>query len=199
MRLLLLVGLVAAQAAPIGSALSEGIELVYQSRGVVQTPWVYDSVRVVERRDFDRCVITQRRSQPPRESCVRGDTVFERTQSGTYRAVRPIGPNMQLEVRSASGDILHYTTEEAEIRRLAGGLEVTSLSTSIVTRNSSGTITRRLREHYAPSLLTAVSGTFEEPDESGGWRVVLEFSLIEVRRPGSSPSEAEPAGSTGAI
>jgi hypothetical protein len=76
------------QAAPIGSALSEGMELVYESRGAAQEPWVYDSVRVVERPNFDRCIITGRRSQPARESCVRGDTLFERGEADGYRAVR---------------------------------------------------------------------------------------------------------------
>lgn len=191
MTVVFLVGLAVAQAAPIGSALREGTELVYESRGVAQAPWVYDSVRVVPRQDFDRCIITQRRSQAARESCVRADTLFERSESNTYRAVRPISPNMQLDVRTATGDILHYTTQEVEIERVAEGLEVAVLSTTIVTRNPSGTVTRRLRERYAPALLTAVWGVFEEPDESGGWTSVLEFSLIDVRSPVASPPEAE--------
>jgi hypothetical protein len=180
MTVVLMVALAVAQAAPIGSALSDGIELVYESRGVAQAPWVYDSVRVVERQDFDRCVVTGRRSQPARESCVRGDTLFERSASDGYRAVRPLGPNMQLDVHTAAGDILHYTTREAGIERIAGGLEVVSLVTTIITRNASGTVTRRLRERYAPALLSAVWGVFEEPDESGGWRSGMEFSLIDV-------------------
>ena len=191
---LLLAGLVAAQAAQIGSALSEGVELVYESGGVAQAPWVYDSVRVVERADFDRCIVTQRRSEPARESCVRADTLFERTEAGAYRAVRPIGPDMYVEVPSASGDVLHYSTGEIELRRFEDGLEVAALATTIVTYDRSGTITRRLHEHYAPSLLTAVSGVFEVPDESGGWTSVLEFSLSEVRRPRTPPSGVGPAG-----
>jgi hypothetical protein len=191
MTAVFLVGLAAAQAAPIGSALKAGIELVYESREVAQAPWVYDSVRVVERPDFDRCIVTQRRSQAARESCVRADTLFERGESNTYRAVRPIGPNMQLAVPTAAGDILHYTTGEVEIARVAEGVEVAVISTTIITRNPSGTVTRRLRERYAPALLTAVWGVFEEPDEAGGWTSVLEFSLIDVRSPVASPPKAE--------
>jgi hypothetical protein len=103
MTAVFLVGLAAAQAAPIGSALKAGIELVYESRGVAQAPWVYDSVRVVERPDFDRCIVTQRRSQAARESCVRADTLFERGESNTYRAVRPIGPNWRSRDRACRG------------------------------------------------------------------------------------------------
>jgi hypothetical protein len=183
MTVVFLVGLAVSQAAPIGSALGEGTELVYESRGVAQAPWVYDSVRVVARQGFDRCIITKRRSQAARESCVRADTLFQRTGSNPYRAVRPIGPNMQLDVRTAAGEILHYTTQEVEIERVAEGLDVAVLLTTIVTRGPSGTVTRRLRERYAPAVLTAVWGVFEEPDESGGWTSVLEFSLIDVRSP----------------
>jgi hypothetical protein len=179
--MLFLVGLAMVQAAPIGSALSEGIELVYESRGVAQAPWVYDSIRVVERQEFDRCIVTRRRSQPARESCVRGDTLFERSESDTYRAVRPVGPNMQFDVHTAAGAILHYRTGELEMERLAGGQEIPSLSTTIITKDPGGTVTRQLRERYAPALLTATWGVFEEPDETGGWRTVLEFSLIDVR------------------
>lgn len=179
---------------PIGSALRDGVQLVYESGGVAQTPWVYDSVRVVVRAEFDRCVITQRRSQPVRESCVRADTLFERTAPAVYRAVRPIGPNMQLEVRSASGDILHYETRDLDIRRIAGAAEVAYLPTVIVTRTAAGGVTRRLREHYAPSLLTAIWGVFEAPDDSGGWTTVREFSLLEIR--GSNTGQHESGGNT---
>jgi hypothetical protein len=51
--------------APIGSGLSDGLTLVYESGGVAQTPWVYDSVHVVEREGFERCVRVARRGQRP--------------------------------------------------------------------------------------------------------------------------------------
>jgi hypothetical protein len=200
MTVAFLAALALVQAAPIGSALGAGVELVYESGGVAQAPWVYDSVRVVARESFDRCVVTHRRSQPARESCVRGDTLFERGESNSYRAVRPIGPNMQLDVHTAAGSTLHYTTQALGVERVAGGLEVASLTTTIITRNASGTVTRRLRERYATALLTAVWGVFEEPDESGGWRTGAEFSLVDVRRPATAPDTgtAPPLSPTGA-
>lgn len=189
MLIRLVVSLALVQTVPIGSALRDGVQLLYESAGVAQTPWVYDSVRVVVREEFDRCVITYRRSQPVREGCVRADTLFERTAPSVYRVVRPIGPNMQLELRSASGDILHYETRDFAIHRIAGAGEFSYLPTVIVTRTPAGSVTRRLREHYAPSLLTAIWGVFETPDDSGGWTTVREFSLLEIRGPNTGQLE----------
>lgn len=187
------VSLALVQTVPIGSALQDGVQLVYESGGAAQAPWVYDSVRVVVREDFDRCVIIYRPAQPVRESCIRADTLFERTAAAAYRAARPIGPNMQLQVRSASGDIVHYETSGLEVRRITGAAAVAYLPTVIVTQNPAGIATRRLREHYSPALLTAIWGVFEEPDESGGWTTVREFSLLVVR---SSPELREIGGNT---
>lgn len=173
------------QAAPIGSALGEDVQLVYESAGVEQTPWSYDSVRVVEREEFERCVIVARRGQEPRESCVRGDTLFDARAGdggGAYRVARPVGPDMSLAVPTASGNVLAYSTDAAATRHVPGVGELSIVSTTILTRDATGDVIRRLREDYAPSLLTAVWGVFEETDEAGGWRVVREFSLAEVRR-----------------
>lgn len=167
---------------PIGSGLRDGIRLVYESGGAAQTPWIYESVRVVVREQFERCVVTVRRGQAERESCARGDTLFERRPSGEYAVVRPIGPNMELEVRTAAGDALHYSTGPAARRQMPWA-SVAYLPTTIITRNSEGRSTRQLREHYAPALLTALWGVFEEPAATGGWRMVREFSLADIQVP----------------
>lgn len=171
------------QTAPIGSALSDGVQLVYESGGAEQTPWVYDSVRISSRAGYEHCVVVSRPSLPARESCVRGDTLFERNADGTHVPVRPIGPGMRLAVPTASGNVLHYTTGSVTVRRVGAGLELPVVATTIVTRDAAGTVLRRLREDYAPSLLTAVRGVFEEADPDGGWRTVREFSLRDVRKP----------------
>lgn len=164
---------------PIGSGLSGGVQLVYESGGAAQAPWVYASVRVEPRAAFARCVVVAREGQPERESCERGDTLFERQEAGEYRAVRPIGPDMELEVRTASGSVVLYSTGGASTRRI-GDQPVAYVPTTIVTRNVEGVVVRRLREHYAPSLLTALWGVFEEPTADGGWRTTLEFSLTRI-------------------
>jgi len=186
------------QHASIGSGLSDGLALVYQSAGVAQAPWVYDSVRVVEREGFERCLRIARRNQPVRETCVRDNTLFERTDTGQYRAARPIGPGMRLEVITASGQVMVYETGSSASRSIAGAVDVWFLPTTITTRGKDGVPVRRLREEYAPALLTALRGEFEEPDGEGGWRKVREFSLSEIRplREDRSPSVANPGGAT---
>jgi len=174
----------------IGSALGDGMQLVYESAGVEQAPWVYDSMRVVERAAFDRCVVVARVGQEPRESCMRGDTLFEQSAAGGHTAVRPIGANMTLTVTAASGNVLEYATEDVRLLRTADGMDLPIVRTTILTRNPAGTIIRRLREDYAPTLLTAARGVFEEPDDDGGWRTTRAFALSVV-----PPAEPEPGTS----
>lgn len=166
--------------APIGSGLREGTRLIYESGGTTLAPWIYESVRIVPRAEFDRCVVVVRRGQAERESCARADTLFERRPSGEYAAVRPIGPEMELEVRTAAGDVMHYSTGVSASRSV-DGQEVLYLPTVIVTRNAAGSTIRQLREQYAPALLTALSGVFEEPESTGGWRTTREFTLAAIR------------------
>ena len=174
----LLLRLVLAQTS-IGSGLADGTRLVYESAGVRQDAWVYDSVRVIERPTFDRCVRVFRPAGT-RESCARGDTLFEPGAGGELVPVRPLGRGMQLAVTVASGNVLHYSTGDASPRRIGDDVEHTVIRTTIVTRDPNGTVVRRLREDYSPALLTAVWGVFEEPDGAGGWTIVREFSLVAV-------------------
>jgi hypothetical protein len=175
------VGILIAVAASdlIGSGLKDGVGLVYESGGTAQAPWIYDSVRVMSDDPFDRCVMVGRRGQPARASCARGDTLFDRVDDGSYRPARPIGENMEVRVPGRSGMVLTFTTGVMSTRRIQGR-EVRYLATTIITRDSAGVVTRRLMEQYAPSLLTALSGTFETPEPAGGWRVASQFALIAV-------------------
>jgi hypothetical protein len=164
---------------PIGSGLSDGIHLLYEADGARQSPWVYDSVRVVHADVFDRCVLIDRRGQAPRTSCARGDTLFERVGDGEYRPARPIGERMTLTLPGRNGSVLTFTTGVASTTRV-GALELRELPTTIITVDSTGVPTRRLTERYAPALLTALAGTFETPHVDEGWRVASRFVLVEV-------------------
>lgn len=164
----------------IGDNLRSGVTLQYESGGAAQAPWTYDSVRVVVHDDYDRCVMVGRRDQPARTSCARGDTLFDRTPDGFYRPARPIGEDMVLRVPGGRGTTLTFTTGAIATQQIEG-LVLRYLSTTITTRDSTGAITRRLTERYAPSLLTALSGIFEVPDDAGGWRVANRFTLVEIR------------------
>jgi hypothetical protein len=163
----------------IGASLGDGAQLVYESAGSRQAPWLYDSVRVVQREGWERCIVVARRGLPARESCARGDTLFERTAAGEYRPARPIGPGMMLETRTASGHTVRVMTAEPTLRIGPGGVDIVYLPTVILTRDSTGTVTQRLREEYAPALLTALAGAFEVP-EGSGWRVTRAFTLTEL-------------------
>lgn len=175
------VGILIAVAASdlIGSDLRDGMGLVYESGGIAQAPWIYDSVRVMSDEAFDRCVMIGRRGQPARASCARGDTLFGRIDDGSYRPARPIGENMEVRVFGRSGTVVTFTTGVMSTQRVQGR-EVRYLATTITTRDSAGVATRRLTEQYAPSLLTALSGTFETPEPDGGWRVASQFALIAI-------------------
>lgn len=141
----ILVAFTLLQTVAIGSELRDGLKLVYTSGGVEQTPWVYDSVRVVERPDFARCVLVARVAQPVRETCARGDTLFER-RAEAYVPIRPIGSNAEFVATTATGTMMHYLTGEVMPRRLRTGLEVSIVPTTLVITDSTGTIVRRLRE-----------------------------------------------------
>jgi hypothetical protein len=88
---------------------------------------------------------------------------------------------MTLTVTAASGKVLEYATDRVGLLRTGDGMELPIVRTTILTRDSAGTIIRRLREDYAPTLLTAARGVFEEPDDAGGWRTVRVFALRSVR------------------
>lgn len=178
-----LIGLLAPQTPSIGAGLSNGVTLVYESNGIAQAPWLYESVTLVERSEFDHCVLVTRAGQAARESCVRGDTLFERTGDAAHQPTRPIGPDMRFEVRGASGGVVAYQTGAMATRQITDGTEIVHFPTTILTRDPEGAAIRRLREEYAPSLLTALHGVFEEPDGNGGWRTVQEFTLTGIRDP----------------
>lgn len=175
------IAIVAPQVPSIGASLAPGVSLVYVANGTRQT-WNYETVEVVARDGFSRCVVVTREGMAPRESCARGDTLFEPDAGGALRPSRPIGAGMTLSVPLASGSTLEYETHRSRVRRVDDA-EFYMVETSIVTRDREGVETRRLREHYAPALLTAADGIFEEPDGAGGWRVTQSFYLLAVRAP----------------
>lgn len=86
---------------------------------------------------------------------------------------------MVLETRTTAGSTMRFMTAEPTLRIGPGGVDIMYLPTMILTMDSTGTITQRLREEYAPALLTALAGAFEVPD-GAGWRVTRSFTLAEL-------------------
>jgi hypothetical protein len=106
------------------------------------------------------------------------------TAGRLWRASRPIAPNRSLDVPTPTG-ISKYSTA-ATREETINGVSLTVIETTVLTVDSAGRAVRRLRELYAPAIGTATWGAFEVPDPQadGGWRVVQEFRLVAIRRPG---------------
>lgn len=184
---LLLLGSVAGAQSP-ASYLAAGMQLVYASGGVENTPWVVES-----RRDtlvgVTRCSIVMMRTNPSlpaerRFTCLSNDSllVFD-PGSANLRLLRPVGSRMKAEVRGRV-TIATYETATAYRDTIAGvGLDV--VPTVVTTRDTTGRLLRRLRERYAVALGTAVGGVFEIPDSAaaGGWRPEREFALVRIVGP----------------
>jgi hypothetical protein len=77
-------------------------------------------------------VVSVRRPQPEREHCARGDTLFERTDGAAFRAIRPIGAGMALDVPSAAGGMMRYSTGAASVQRVTADLDVAYIPTTIL-------------------------------------------------------------------
>ena len=189
MRLLalLLVGSAAAAQSP-ASSLSAGMQLVYASGGVENSPWLVEA-----RRDTivgaTRCSIVMMRTNPSqpterRFTCLSNDSLLAfDPASANLRLLRPVGQSMKAEVRGRA-TVSTYETSTVQPDTISG-VVLDVLPTVVTTRDSTGRVLRRLRERYAVSLGTAVGGVFEIPDSAGkrGWRVEREFELVRIVRP----------------
>ena len=190
-RAIVLTTLVATGAGAQTTALVRGMELVYESNGVASAPWRVELVEHnVSRGDRTGCVRVQfapggpRATTDVRVTCERDGVLFAwDSVRSSWRASRPIRPGGTLEVRGGTS-VSTYTVGRA-IADTIGGRAFRVLETTVVTRDSAGRATRRLRERYAPELGTATWGAFESPDwtAASGWRVATEFRLVAVREP----------------
>jgi hypothetical protein len=94
---------------------------------------------------------------------------------------RPIGEHMRLEKPLANGGRVVYETGARASHKIGETMYI-GIPTTVTTYDSAGKVLRRLREDYAPALLTALRGVFEEPD-ANGWRVTREFGLKRLTQP----------------
>lgn len=183
-----------AQAPPAtqqATALVVGMELVYESGGTQAAAWRVEHVeRNLAMAGRSGCLRVRFAPGGPRpEADIRttcaADGVLYAWDSagGAWRASRPIAPNRSLQTGTRTG-IETYTTTSAVLEHL-GAVTVRAIETTVLTTDSAGRPTRRLRERFAPALGTATWGAFEVPDAAapGGWRVTQEFRLVAVRVP----------------
>lgn len=168
-----------------------GLELTYTSNGVSSAPWrvesVENNVSIGGRTGCRRVRFAPggpRATADVRATCEADGVLsaWDSTRS-TWRATRPVRPGGTLEVPTGASRSL-YTTG-AETVDSIGSYTVRVIATTMVTRDSSQKVIRRLRERYAPALGTATWGVFERPDStaSGGWKVDQEFRIVAIRAP----------------
>ena len=194
-RPVLLIGLTAlivAAAQPaerIGGMLRPGMQLVYESGGV-QTSWVIDSVAHDTTLGVRTgCVRIRLRTSPDqtvvetRAYCA--DSAMLLTWDGATRVHRPsrlLQPNSSLRLPERLGGAVAYTTGASGHERI-GTLTVRIIPTTVLSRDFTGRVTRRLRERFSIGLATATGGIFEVPDSTveGGRTVVQKFELVTIR------------------
>jgi hypothetical protein len=191
----LLVPLALTTAGAQGRLLGTGTRLWYSSDGKEGDPWTVERiVHDTTLGGLDRCAVIQLRTSPSQTTpeirtwCVRSDSLFAwDAAQQSHRLLRPVGANMTVTIPSPRGGSATYTTGTMEEWRYADdaiSIGTRVLPTEVVSRDSTGRVIRRLREHYALSLATAVSGVFEVPDSArtSGWREERAFTLTRVGR-----------------
>ena len=172
-RPLLLLGLtalIAAAAQPaerIGGMLRPGMQLVYESGGV-KTPWTIDSVvHDTTLGVRTACVRIRLRTAPDqtlaetRAYCA--DSMMMSTwdgATGQHRAARPLASAGYLRTMQRGGATSTYTTDEPVVETI-GAARLTVSPTTVISRDSTGRVTRRLRERFSIGLATATGGAFE--------------------------------------
>lgn len=170
-----------------GAALEEGMTLHYRAASGDPPPWTIDSVRPVPAplagAACIRVFLRRGTQAEDRRNCAARDTLFLWSQAVPgWVAERPLAPGMRIERRRATGEVVTFTAGRRAVDTI-GGRPVEVLETTVVTRDSLGRPVRRLRERYAPALITATSGIFETGDPSApdGWRVTERFELVAIR------------------
>jgi hypothetical protein len=170
------------------TVLTVGMELQYESNGRAGAPWRVESVeRDLAIAGRTGCLRVRFAPGGPRAgadvriTCEDAETLWSLdTVSGTWQASRPLGVGGTLETIPAARSTRYTVNGESTVE--IGGYTLRVLETVVLTIDSTGTVVRRLREHYAPALGTATWGAFEVPD-GDGWKVQQEFRLTAIRPP----------------
>ena len=173
----------------ISSLLRPGMQLVYGS-GVNQSPMIVDSVsHDTTLGGRSGCVrIRQRASRPDAVLETRAycsDAMLMYTwddTSSSPRASRPLRSGDSLRVSLRNGGSAVFTTTIAAAETISARV-VRVIPTTVLTRDSTGRVIRRLTERFSIGLATATGGVFEVPDSTqvGGWRVTQRFELTAIR------------------
>ena len=181
------------QGSGLASRLTPGTQLFYVSDGREQPPWIVDSVQIGQPlKPGAECASLSLRRKPddpkPERSrlCLASDTLYRwEKATGAWVISRPVGPDMAVTLVKTNGDSVRFETG-ARGEDMVSGNAIGVVSTTATTVDATGRPRLRVRERYAVSLATAISGTFEAPDPAarGLWILKHTFALKELR-PGS--------------
>jgi len=169
-----------------GSILRPGMTLLY--RGDSDQLWTIDSLSPdTTLADVPHCVRMRLRLAPQspattRAFCAREGVLHSyNAATGQLRPARPLLPRQRLAVAGPNRTTLLFQTDSLDVQ-MAGGHAFDLVFTTVTTSDSTGRVVRRLRESFAPALLTATEGIFEVPDstQADGWRIVSRFRLADI-------------------
>jgi hypothetical protein len=175
----------------LASQLREGMRIDYAAEGNPPSSWPVGKITrddgVRPGADCVRYVMQKGPTPGSADSlfqCVAGDTLFTVSKmTGILAPLRPVGPNMKLEIRRANGGSLIETGAMAA--DTIGGTIVPVVVTTYTIRGPNGQAIQQLRERFAVSLGTATRGAFYEADPSaaGGWTLQRSFRIAKITQP----------------
>jgi hypothetical protein len=175
-------------ATALGAGLEPGMILLYTSNGQSQPPWTVEAVVPAQQtRAGAECVRVRiqrdaARTPPDVTACIDAGVLYQWSESRReWVAQRPVATNRTLTFNQNDGSVVRYDTGESD-EVVLGGRTFPVVDTTVTTLDAAGRSVRRLREQFAPSLTTAVAGTFEVPDASApsGWRAEQTFELRQI-------------------
>jgi hypothetical protein len=174
----------------LASQLQDGMRIEYAADGGPPSAWIVGTAIPVANTpagsDCMRYVI-QKGPEPGAadtlRQCVRGDTLFAIDRYGEWTAMRPVGPNMRLEIRRTNGSTLIETAAVAA--DTVSGVAIPVVITTYTIRGPNAQAIQQLRERFAVSMGTATRGTFYEADPAApdGWKVQRTFRMSALRKP----------------
>jgi hypothetical protein len=179
---------------PAQHLLAAGTVLVYRTPDGTEREWLVEEATPLAHATLSGCMQVRYAAGGPtagpdeRRTCVAGDTLlrWSPTTNG-WQIARPIGPADSLDLPLRSG-MARYLTGAVTVDTISG-FPVPVVATTVLTIDSTGRVSRRLQERFAPGLGTATWGRFEVPDttSASGWRTAQEFGISAIRRPSGAP------------
>ena len=175
--------------------LTAGTVLVYRTPDGTEREWVVEEATPnLSHQGRSGCMRVRYAAGGPtagpdeRLTCLAGDSLFRWwPTTDQWQLARSIRPADTLDLPLRAG-VARYLTGAATVDTISG-FPVPVVVTTVLTIDTTGRVSRRLQERFAPGLGTATWGRFEVPDttSASGWRTAQEFGISAIRRPSGAP------------